>query len=196
MSLIDRILHVAYRCHDAKQTVEWYEKHLGMNFVLAIAENEVPSTRAPDPYMHVFLDAGNGNVLAFFELPCQPEMGRDENTPAWVQHLALKVDSVETLLAAKARLEAAGIEVVGPTDHTIFKSIYFFDPNGIRLELSAQVADEFEMMEESKVAHSRLKEWNARKEQWRQDRAAGKATAPLKPQQNDRPEVTAAQQAH
>ena len=78
MSLSDRIHHVAYRCKDAQQTVEWYEKHLGMNFVLAIAENEVPSTKAPEPYMHVFLNAGNGNVLAFFELPGQPEMGRDE----------------------------------------------------------------------------------------------------------------------
>ena len=65
---IDRIHHVAYRCKDAKQTVEWYVKNLGMDFVLAIAEDQVPSTKAPDPYMHVFLDAGNGNVLAFFEL--------------------------------------------------------------------------------------------------------------------------------
>ena len=47
---------------------------------LAIAENEVPSTKAPDPYMHVFLDAGMGNVLAFFELPNSPKMGRDEQT--------------------------------------------------------------------------------------------------------------------
>ena len=96
--LVQQIHHVAYRCKDAKQTVEWYEKHLNMKFVLAIAENEVPSTKAHDPYMHVFLDAGNGNILAFFELPTQPEMDRDHNTPAWVQHLALKVDSVETLI--------------------------------------------------------------------------------------------------
>lgn len=66
---IDRIHHVAYRCIDAKQTVEWYEKHLNMNFVLAIAEDLVPSTKELDPYMHVFLDAGQGNVLAF--LSCQ-----------------------------------------------------------------------------------------------------------------------------
>ena len=107
MALIEKIHHVAYRCKDAKQTVDWYEKHLGMKFVLAIAENEVPSTKAPDPYMHIFLDAGNGNILAFFELPGQPEMGRDPNTPAWVQHLALKVDSVDTLLATKALLPLA-----------------------------------------------------------------------------------------
>lgn len=128
--------HVAYRCKDAKATVEWYGKYLNMEFILAIAENEVPSTKAPDPYMHVFLDAGNGNVLAFFELPTQPEMGRDPNTPAWVQHLALKVDSMDDLLSAKARLEEGGIEVLGPVDHTIFKSIYCFDPNGHRIELA------------------------------------------------------------
>jgi len=58
--LVNRVHHVAYRCLDAKQTVEWYGKHLDMKFVLAIAENEVPSTKAPDPYMHVFLDAGAG----------------------------------------------------------------------------------------------------------------------------------------
>ena len=136
---IQKIHHVAYRCKDAKETVQWYEQHLGMKFVLAIAENEVPSTKAPDPYMHVFLDAGDGNILAFFELPNSPPMGRDENTPAWVQHLALKVATVDELVQTKARLEAAGIEVIGPTNHTIFKSIYFFDPNGHRLELAADV---------------------------------------------------------
>ena len=133
---VNRIHHVAYRCKDAKQTVDWYVKHLNMDFVLAIAEDLVPSTKAPDPYMHVFLDAGNGNVLAFFELPTAPEMGRDINTPDWVQHIAFKVDSLDDLEVAKSRLQASGIDVIGVTDHTIFKSIYFFDPNGHRLELA------------------------------------------------------------
>lgn len=75
MPTIQKIHHVAYRCKDAKATVEWYVKHLDMDFVLAIAEDQVPSTKAADPYMHVFLDAGAGNVLAFFELPNSPEMG-------------------------------------------------------------------------------------------------------------------------
>ena len=163
MSLIQKIHHVAYRCKDAKQTVEWYEKHLDMKFVLAIAENEVPSTKAPDPYMHIFLDAGNGNILAFFELPNQPEMGRDENTPAWVQHLALKVDSMDTLLASKAKLEAAGIEVLGPTNHTIFKSIYFFDPNGHRLELAFDCGTPEMMQKLDEVKRDMLEEWSKTK---------------------------------
>ena len=79
---LKRIHHVAYRCKDAKETVDFYKRVMNMDLVLAIAENEVPSTKAPDPYMHIFLDAGMGNVLAFFELPNSPEMGRDEQTPA------------------------------------------------------------------------------------------------------------------
>jgi lactoylglutathione lyase len=156
---IKKIHHVAYRCKDAKQTVEWYGKYLNMGFVLAIAEDHVPSTGAYDPYMHVFLDAGQGNVLAFFELPEQPAMGRDENTPAWVQHLALEVESMDVMLAAKARLEADGIEVIGPTNHTIFKSIYFFDPNGHRLELACNTATPEMMQKLDDVKWDMINEW-------------------------------------
>jgi lactoylglutathione lyase len=156
---IRKIHHVAYRCKDAKETVEWYGKYLDMKFVLAIAENEVPSTREPDPYMHIFLDAGQGNILAFFELPTRLPMGRDPNTPEWTQHLALEVDSMESLLAAKARLEAGGIAVIGPTDHTIFKSIYFFDPSGHRLELAANTGTPKMMNDLDDVKWEMLNEW-------------------------------------
>ena len=160
---ISRIHHAAYRCKDAKETVEWYAKNLNMDFVLAIAEDLVPSTKAPDPYMHIFLDAGGGNVLAFFELPNSPEMGRDENTPAWVQHMAFEVDSMETLLAAKAKLEANGVEVLGPTNHTIFKSIYFFDPNGHRLELATNTGTPEMYKTLDEVKWDMLNEWSKTK---------------------------------
>jgi lactoylglutathione lyase len=131
-----------------------------MDFVLAIAEDRVPSTKAAAPYMHVFLDAGGGNILAFFELPGAPEMGRDPNTPDWVQHIALKVDGMDTLLAAKARLERAGIEVVGVTDHAVFKSIYFRDPNGHRIELAADTATPEMMKRLDDVKWDMLEEWS------------------------------------
>ncbi len=156
---IERIHHVAYRCKDAKETVEFYTKHLDMGFVLAISEDRVPSTKEPDPYMHIFLDAGMGNVLAFFELPNSPEMGRDDNTPEWVQHIAFKVGSVDDLIETKEKLEAAGIEVVGPTDHGIFKSIYLFDPNGHRLELAADVGTPEQMEELDRLKWTMLEEW-------------------------------------
>ncbi|SHF38067.1 Catechol 2,3-dioxygenase [Microbulbifer donghaiensis] len=156
---IKRIHHVAYRCRDAKETVEFYRDLLGMDFQLAIAENEVPSTKEPDPYMHVFLDAGMGNVLAFFEIPNSPDMGRDENTPKWVQHIAFEVEDMDELLAARDRLEAAGVDVLGPTDHTIFQSIYFFDPNGHRIELAANTAKPGMHSELKRVAEDMLDEW-------------------------------------
>lgn len=161
---IDRIHHVAYRCKDAKQTVEWYGRMLKMDFMLAIAEDRVPSTKAPDPYMHIFLDAGGGNVLAFFELPTQPEMGRDPNTPAWVQHIAFRVADRETLLAYKAHLEAEGVEVLGVTDHGAFHSIYMFDPNGHRVELACPDPDEADMLRRmDEVKWKMLEDWSLTK---------------------------------
>jgi glyoxylase I family protein len=161
--LIQRIHHVAYRCNDARETVEFYREMLGMEFILAFSEDHVPSTKEPDPYMHVFLDAGGGNVLAFFELPTRPPMGSDPNTPAWVQHIAFEVDNMEALTDAKRRLEAQGMEVLGPTDHGLFKSIYFFDPNGHRLELAANVGSAQQLARAREVAPAMLEEWSRTK---------------------------------
>ncbi|WP_370374797.1 VOC family protein, partial [Maricaulis sp.] len=160
---LKRIHHVAYRCKDAKETVEFYQRVMGMDFKLAIAENEVPSTKAPDPYMHVFLDAGMGNVLAFFELPNSPEMGRDGNTPEWVQHIAFEVEDMDALLAAKAHIEAEGLDVLGPVNHGVFKSIYFFDPNGHRLELAANTGTPDQMKQLNEVAPLMIEEWSQTK---------------------------------
>ena len=155
--------HVAYRCRDAQETVAFYRDALGMEFQLAIAEDHVPSTGAYDPYMHVFLDAGGSNVLAFFELPNQPEMGKDPNTPAWVQHIAFRVGSLGDRLAAKAHLEGMGLDVLGPTHHGIFKSIYFFDPNGHRIELAADISTPEQMQQLKDVATPMIDEWSQTK---------------------------------
>lgn len=160
---LSRIHHVAYRCRDAKETVEFYERVLGMHYSTAFSEDHVPSTGEFDPYMHVFLECGGGNVLAFFELPQQPEMGRDPNTPIWVQHLAFEVPDMDALLAAKAHVEAQGIEVIGPTHHGIFKSIYFFDPNGHRLELACNIGTAEQYEELRRIAHVMLEEWSKTK---------------------------------
>lgn len=161
---IEKIHHVAYRCKDARETVAWYNRNLNMEFVLAIAEDRVPSTHEPDPYMHVFLDAGGGNVLAFFELPSKPEMGRDPNTPEWVQHIAFNVGDRETLLQFRAHLEANGVEVLGVTNHSIFHSIYFFDPNGHRVELTyPDSAGEEKLKRLDAVKWEMLEEWSRTK---------------------------------
>jgi glyoxylase I family protein len=157
------IHHVAYRCRNAKQTVEFYERVLGMTYTTAFAEDHVPSTGAYDPYMHVFLDAGGGNILAFFELPNQAEMDRDRNTPEWVQHLAFKVPDMDALLAAKAHVEAQGIDVLGPTWHGVFQSMYFFDPNGHRVELACDIGTDAQYAELRRVAPLMLDEWDVTK---------------------------------
>ena len=156
---LKRIHHVAYRCNDARETVHFYRDVLGMAFKLAIAEDRVPSTGESDPYMHVFMDAGGENVLAFFELPNSPTMDRDRNTPEWVQHIAFEVADFEALMEYQRKLEDAGIEVLGPINHGIFDSIYFFDPNGHRLELAANKGTAQQLARLQDVADEMLDEW-------------------------------------
>jgi len=160
---IQQIHHVAYRCNDAKETVEFYSKALNMDFILAISEDKVPSTKEPDPYMHIFLDAGAGNILACFEIPNSTPMGKDPNTPDWVQHIAFQVKDEKALLEAKADLEAKGIDVIGPTNHEIIKSIYFFDPNGHRLELTTITATPEMMSKLHEIGPEMLDEWSKTK---------------------------------
>jgi catechol-2,3-dioxygenase len=75
--------------------------------------------------------------------------------------MAFEVDSMETLLAAKAKLEANGVEVLGPTNHTIFKSIYFFDPNGHRLELATNTGTrDVQNLGRGEVGHAERVEQN------------------------------------
>jgi glyoxylase I family protein len=193
---IQQLHHYAYRARDAEETRHFYEDILGLPLYHIIQSDYVPSTGEYCPYTHFFFRLQDGSFIAFFDLGDDEAALPSPNTPQWVNHIAFRVNTLGELEAMKARLQAHGIEVLGVTDHHVFKSIYFFDPNGIRLELSAQLADEFEMLEESKVAHSRLAEWNARKAQWRADRADGRGPTTLKPQQNDRPEVAAAAAAH
>ncbi|NJL24362.1 MAG: VOC family protein [Calothrix sp. SM1_5_4] len=168
MIKIQQIHHVAYRCRDAKETVEFYQKHLNMDLLVCIAEDKVPSTKEPDPYMHVFLDAGNGNILAFFEITGSPPMDRDRNTPAWVQHIAFQVADSQALLAAKRDLEAKGLEVLGVTEHGIIRSIYFFDPNGHRVELTCVTGTPEQMRHLREIAPAMLEEWSRTKQPPRQ----------------------------
>lgn len=188
---IHQLHHYAYRAKDAEETRHFYEDILGLPLYHIIQSDVVPSTGEYCPYTHFFFRLRDGSFIAFFDLGDDVAPLPSPNTPLWVNHISFRVDTKADLQAMKDRLQAHDVEVLGITDHHIFDSIYFFDPNGVRLELTAQRADEFQMLQESKTAHARLNEWTARKEQWRKDRAAGHAAQPLKPQQNDRPEFKA-----
>ena len=79
--MVKSLHHVAYRCKDAQETVDFYTNVLGLEFSMAVAEDRVPSTREYSPYMHIFFGMEDGSCIAFFELPEADPMGRDQNTP-------------------------------------------------------------------------------------------------------------------
>ena len=154
--------HFAYRCRDAEETRQFYEDVLGLPLAHIVQEDHVPSTGHYCPYVHIFFELGDGSFIAFFDLGDDLASDPSPNTPSWVNHLALSVDSVATLQLAKQRLEDAGIEVVGVTDHGFINSIYFFDPNGIRLELTTPLDAEWNRHTEQGYAD--LKLWVETKE--------------------------------
>lgn len=155
--------HFAYRCRDAEETRHFYENILGLPFFHYIRADNVPSTGEFCPYVHIFFRMTDGSCLAFFDLGDNVIAEPSPNTPAWVNHIALRADTVADLEAMKLRLAGHGIEVLGVTDHRVFKSIYFFDPNGIRLELCAQVASAEQMRDEQAGIHEKLAAWTREK---------------------------------
>ena len=155
--------HYAYRAKDAEETRHFYEDILGLPLYHWIQNDHVPSTCEYCPYTHFFFRLNDGSFIAFFDLGDDTAALPSANTPAWVNHIAFRVESIQALENSKTRLQAHGIEVLGITDHRIFKSIYFFDPNGIRLELSAQVAPPEQMHSESLDVRAQLDAWTVQK---------------------------------
>ena len=162
--------HYAYRARDAEETRHFYEDILGLPLYHLIQSDHVPSTGEYCPYTHFFFRLNDGSFIAFFDLGDDTAALPSPNTPAWVNHIAFRVESIQALEDSKTRLQAHGIEVLGITDHRIFKSIYFFDPNGIRLELSAQVATPEQMHSESLDVRAQLDAWTVQKRERNQQR--------------------------
>lgn len=130
--------HVAYLTRDTARTVEFYTGVLGLELVGHAIDDRV-SVGESHRFLHTFFALGDGSCIAFFELEGLGDQPDETIVPPWVRHLALNVDSVEALEQARQRVLDAGLEVVGPVDHEgIWLSIYFFEHNGIRLELTYQ----------------------------------------------------------
>ena len=156
--------HFAWRCRDAEETRTFYEDLLGLPLVHVIRNERVPSTGENNPHVHIFFQMGDGSYIAFFDLGDDVKALPSPNTPSWVNHLAIQVATMEELLAARKRIEAAGIDVVGVTDHHIIQSIYFFDPNGLRVEITTKTAEDAEFAKAASDAHDALKRWNGHKD--------------------------------
>ena len=163
--------HAAYRCRNAEETRHFYEDILGLPLVHIVSADNVPSTGENNPYLHLFFGLTDGSCIAFFDLGDNVAAEPSPNTPAWVNHIAFKVDDEAALAAMKARLEANKISVIGPTDHGFVKSVYFFDPNGVRLEFTTQTVPDAEMAHYAAEAHDALKAWNEAQARRRAQRA-------------------------
>ena len=163
-----RLHHFAWRCKDAEETRAFYEDLLGMPLSHVIRAEIVPSTGEYCPYVHLFFKMADNSFIAFFDLGDDVKAVPSPNTPAWVNHFAMKVGSLAELERFKHRLQQAGIEVLGVTDHGFVRSIYFFDPNGIRLEFTVDMGDENISQDDIRKAHHQLADWNVEKAQRRQ----------------------------
>lgn len=155
--------HFAWRCRDAEETRHFYEDLLGLPLAHVIKADHVPSTGEYCPYVHVFFEMRDGSYIAFFDLGDDVAALPSPNTPAWVNHIALKMNSVQEVTDAKKRLEDAGVEVIGVTDHGFIQSIYFFDPNGFRLELTTETLPRAQIDGFKSGAHDELAAWTKEK---------------------------------
>ncbi|MGE4338977.1 MAG: VOC family protein [Pigmentiphaga sp.] len=161
---IDGLHHFAWRCRDAEQTRHFYEDILGLPLVHVIKKDHVPSTGEYCPYVHIFFRMQDGSSLAFFDLGDDTAALPSPNTPDWVNHIALKVRSREDLQAMQQRLQEYETPVIGITNHDGYiESIYFFDPNGFRLELTIELADSATLQGYADTAHVGLAAWTAQK---------------------------------
>ena len=154
-----RLHHVAYVTGDTSATVDFYTRIMGMDFVAAVLDDAIPSTKEPVPYFHSFFKMASGEALAFFEAPDLPAPAEDtHHAYRTFRHLALGVDSPAVVDAWKVWLESQGVDVIGPIDHGIIYSIYFFDPSGVRLELTVDL--DATWRDRAEGARASLEEWN------------------------------------
>jgi catechol 2,3-dioxygenase-like lactoylglutathione lyase family enzyme len=117
--------HVALLCSDVERTVRFYQE------VLEFPLTEIFENRDYAGSNHFFFDIGNGNLLAFFDLPGL-DLGPYAEVLGGLHHLAISVEP-ERWNRLKARLQEAGVAYQEESG----TSIYFPDPDGVRLELIA-----------------------------------------------------------
>ena len=157
--VLHNINHLAFITDDMTKTVRFYRDLLGMELSAGIGH---------DGYRHYFFRCGNTQV-AFFEYEGASVMerkfhGSKTAQPLGFDHVAFTVDSREALFGFKDKLEAAGFEVTGGVDHGTIWSIYFFDPNGHRIELAYDDPGAAEMAAKAAlVKEEMLEEWTKTK---------------------------------
>lgn len=156
--------HVAYVTLDTAATRRFYTEILGMRLVGHAAESAVGSTGEAVSFLHTFFEMDDGSCIAFFQIDGQEMDHKDTPLPKWAPHLALSVNSRDHFDSVHRRLREHGLEVVGPVEHEgIWSSIYFFDPNGVRLEITHQ--NRPLTAEDASSASAAVDAWLAQREQ-------------------------------
>lgn len=158
--MIQGLHHNAYRCRDSEETRKFFEDFLGLPLAGSLWIKETKSGRQTNA-LHTFFRLDDGSFLAFFEVPDMPFEFKAQHD--FDLHIALAVDrAVLSPMMAKGR--ALGIETRGISDHGFIESIYFRDPNGYVIELTAKRPDhDRHMNPETNGARARLDEWQASK---------------------------------
>jgi catechol 2,3-dioxygenase-like lactoylglutathione lyase family enzyme len=150
--------HNAYRCRDSGRTRAFYEDFLGLPLAGTLEIGETKSGRKTET-LHTFYRLGDGSYLAFFEAPDMPFEFKDQHD--YDLHIALEVDRA-TLDAMLAKGRAAGIETRGVSDHGFIDSIYFRDPDGYVIELTAKRPGHDAAMDPARNgAREKLERWQA-----------------------------------
>jgi catechol 2,3-dioxygenase-like lactoylglutathione lyase family enzyme len=162
--MLRKLHHNAYRCRDSEETRRFYEDFLGLPLAEAFEINETKSGRKTQT-LHSFYRLDDGSYLAFFEAPDMPFEFKAQHD--FDLHIALEVEEAD-LHKMLARGREAGIDTRGPSEHGFIRSIYFRDPNGYVIELTAKLADHDEAMNpETNGARSKLERWQAAKREAR-----------------------------
>jgi catechol 2,3-dioxygenase-like lactoylglutathione lyase family enzyme len=136
--------HLALNTDDMKMTLDFYTRVLGMPLVHALKVppglGTGPGNRGNPPFenlRHYFLDAGGDSLVAFFELPKSQPRG-DRNALGTMQHVSFAV-SENKFNEILQKIKKRDIPYLGPINVGCDTwSMYFYDPNGIRLEFSHQ----------------------------------------------------------
>lgn len=158
--MIRKLHHNAYRCRDSEATRKFYQDFLGMRLAETLEIKESKSGRKTNT-LHTFYELDDGSYLAFFEAPDMPFEFKNQHD--YDLHIAVEVD-MPTLHTMFAKGKAAGIDTRGISDHGFIDSIYFRDPNGYVIELTAKKPGHEQAMDPgSNGAREKLERWQAAK---------------------------------
>ena len=158
------IHHTAYRCRDAEQTRAFYEDVLGLPLAGLVIEDKEPGSGRKNPFVHIFFALGDGNYLAFFDAPGSVTPDSFKPVHGFDRHVAFEAADEDALRGWMEKLDKGGVPCFGPIDHGFVKSVYFFDPNGLPLEITTRVADHDAIMADELATHrAGLAEWTAHK---------------------------------